>query len=774
MKPLADLTRSQKALIFPLIIGFLAGLVGVIYLFNIPADPKNSIVFGFSLFRLVEGSGLLLVALLFLIISFVFSRKPAFSEKTLITLGWFSKYPWSIVFVWSGLFISLFIVLFGGLYFPGYSPIILRMLPVLYWIILFCLADLCSYVYRAAWNDVRKTAFFLLQISAIFLGLGIALGTMINPAKFGLLLRQGSLGILLILFADLVFALNQKGISGYITSFLIIGLLFGGAIIGVWSNAISDLNIVTGLLPFNDANGYFHGGRLVAEGQLMFPFSAKRPLFSAIMGVFLWLSSQNLQFTIGCFVFISFMVVFFSTQELNKSIGAPGAAFFALGIFIFSRRFIGSTMSEIIGLPLGTIGFAFIWSGAIRQRLKETACGILLVTLGLLSRAGPFFILPLLVIWSGWGLRGEKKYNWKAFFVIGAAVGAGFIFNTIIYYFLAGSNSAPMGNFSYTLYGLVVGGKGWKQYIVDHPNVKNLVEPFQSRAIYRYAWEAFISNPFATVQGSIKYWGDFLNFQWYGAFGYIEGASNSESLAGRVLMAILSLAGLATCIKRFKIPAISMLLVGVIGIFLSVPFVPPLDAEIRTYAAAIPWFVSLGMVGLIGIIDVIKKSSGLTFGKPESVKNAPGLWASGLTLIFLMVIAPLIVHAIKTPIVIPQQTSCLSGEESAITTVNRGSYINIRKDESMPQSMIPDVRYSDFVRSMHDSPMYRLAVQLLPVSPGTSYLTSYNWAEKRFENILAPTEMLDQNQGWVEMCGWREAKPDEYGFFHAESIRLIK
>jgi hypothetical protein len=46
--------REQQILAVPFITGVLAGLGALIYLFLIPGDPKNAIVFGFSLARLVE------------------------------------------------------------------------------------------------------------------------------------------------------------------------------------------------------------------------------------------------------------------------------------------------------------------------------------------------------------------------------------------------------------------------------------------------------------------------------------------------------------------------------------------------------------------------------------------------------------------------------------------------------------------------------------------------------------------------------------------------
>ena len=774
MKSLSSTTQTQKSLAFPLITGFLAGLAGVVYLFRIPADPKNSLIFGFSLFRLLEGAGLLVLSIAcfgFFITSW---RKLTFAEKTMQFLGWSFRYPWSVVVTWFGFLLSLLAGLYGATIIPRFAFIFQRLQPVFIWIILFGITFLVSYGFWAALKAVCTSTLFLLKLSLIASGLTILAGTILYPAKIGLMLRQGSFLILLILFINLVFAFQSRDWLSSITSFVLIGLLFGGAMAGVWTSAVSDLNIIAGLLPFNDANGYFHGGRVVAEGQLMFPFSAKRPLFPALMGVFLWFTGQNLKLTIGCLVMAGGLGAFFSAREIRKSAGAIAAAFFVIGLFVFSRRFIGSTMSEVIGLPLGAIGFALLWSSAVRQRLADAAAGMLLVSIGLLSRAGPFFLLPLLILWSGWGLRGEQKYNWKAFIVTGVAAGLGFAFNSLIYYFLAGSNSAPMANFSYTIYGLVVGGKGWKQYIVDHPDVQMLVEPFYSRAIYRYAWEAFLSNPFATVLGAFRYWGAFFSLEWYGMFGYIEGVSRLENLIGRGIMALLSFGGFAFILKEFRKPVLSMMLAGWIGIILSVPFVPPLDAEIRTYAAAIPWFISLGMLGLVGSIAVIKKTPLLSFTTKNNSHFSFGLWATALSLVVLIVFAPLLVHFVKIPIEIPQKTTCSSGEDIVITTVHRGSYVNIREDVALTQTMIPDIRVSDFIRSMHDSPMYSLAVQLIPVGPGISYLTGYNWVAGRFENILASTVLLDQNQGWVEMCGWRETKADEYGFFHAESVRLLQ
>ncbi|HEX7555070.1 MAG TPA: hypothetical protein VF338_00495, partial [Leptolinea sp.] len=483
---------------------------------------------------------------------------------------------------------------------------------------------------------------------------------------------------------------------------------------------------------------------------------------------------ENLQFVIGCLILLTGLSIYFATREVRRTAGVVAAVFLTAGLFLFIRRFIGSTMSEMLGLPLGTIGFALLWSGAVRQRIVEGAAGILLLSLGLFARAGAFILLPLLIFWAGWGFRDGRKYNWKAVIISGVAAGLGFLINSIIYNTLAGSNSSSMANFSYTLYGLVVGGKGWKQYPIDHPDVINMIEPFQSRAIYLYAWEAFKTNPFATVQGAFRYWGTFFTFDWYGAFGYIEGASSVETFIGRGFMAILSLGGLIYAVINYKKPVVSMVLAGVLGIILSVPFVPPLDAEIRTHAAGIPWFISLGMFGIIGIQSIWKKSF-LQLPSDVTFPSFSGeLWSMAACFVILVFVAPLLVHGFVLPREIPTMNSCQQDEVRVVTVISKGSYINVLSDAALEKSMVPNVRYTDFNKSMHDSPMFRMALKMFPVGAGSSFFTGYNWSDRQFEDILGPTELFEKNQGWVELCGWREVDATEYGFFHAETARQLR
>jgi hypothetical protein len=383
-------------------------------------------------------------------------------------------------------------------------------------------------------------------------------------------------------------------------------------------------------------------------------------------------------------------------------------------------------------------------------------------------------MLPFLILWAGWIFRGEEKFNWKTAGFAALAAMFGYGMHMTIYKVLAGTNSSSMGNFSYTFYGLVVGGKGWKQYMVDHPELLALVEPAQSQAIYRYAFEAMKADPSGIFRGALVYWRAFFTFEWYGMFGYIEGISPLENYIGRILVAILTAIGLITAIRDFKRPANSMLLAGWLGIFLSIPFVPTLDAEIRTYAAAIPWFVALAMTGLWAILIRLRLATYTPHGDAP-LSGAPlGLFTTATVLALLVFVGPLTEHAVVKRITIPDVSGCHSDNQRIVTTLTRGSYINVREDAALRQSFVPDLRYTDFNQSMHNSPVYSLTLQMFPVQAGDSFFYGYDWIGKRFDYILGKTQLFENSQGLVELCGWREEDPTVAGFFHVESIHPLQ
>jgi len=774
MKPWKVRAREQQYLAVPLAIGFFSGLAGLAYLFFIPADPKNSVLLGFSLLRLLEGLGLLVGSLTlgyFLIIEL---QEPDLAIKLFSRLKLHGRPHWGLVAAWIILLIIFGVSTFGPSLFSNQIAMIERLFPVLMWAGVVISSSILVYLFWAGKSRLVENLTYLVKTGLVGFLLAFIFYMIAFPAIAGLILRKGSLIFLLALFPLIYWSFKRRDLWGGLAAFALFLLLIGGSLIGVWTSGVTDFNIVAGLQPFNDANGYYHGGRLLTQGQPFHQFSAKRPLFPALLGVLFWLSGENLQIVIAVFCLIAICAIFLASIEVDRSAGPLAAAFLGIGLFLFIRRFIGSTMSEIIGLPLGAVGFALLWCGASRKRLVDAAAGILMLSLGLLSRAGPFFMLPTLILWGGLGFRKEhQKFNWRSAGILAVSSGVAFVIHWVIYSVFAGTDSSSMSNFSYTLYGLVTGGTGWKQYAVDHPELATMAEPALSQTIYRYVWEAVKSNPGNMLTGAIRYWGYFFSYEWSGLFGFIEGSTLIESFVGRGVMAFVSLLGVFRIVRGVKKKHYSMVLMGIVGILLSVPFVPTIDAEIRTYAAAIPWFVAPGAV-FLG--EWYASQSARHAGDPEEGKYGTSwsLWSFSILLIVLIFIAPLILRVIIKPVDIPSNAHCSNDQRRVITRVTPGTYINIVPDTYARISMVPNLKFADYSRSLHDAPMFDVSRELLSVKPGRSFFTGYDRESGEFKNIIVPTEILQQNTGWVELCGFRELTPSGYDLFQVESARRLK
>ena len=156
-------------------------------------------------------------------------------------------------------------------------------------------------------------------------------------------------------------------------------------------------------------------------------------------------------------------------------------------MFIYYRRFIGTALTENLGVAMGCLGLALLWRGAWQKKHWDFLTGVLMLSLGLNARAGAFLVLPLLVLAAGWILRGVKRYSARMALLALVAVGLGFLLNMLLFRTLASSNSVPFSNFAYVAYDMAVGGKGWTRVRVDHPEVKDMVEPELSRKIMQLA-----------------------------------------------------------------------------------------------------------------------------------------------------------------------------------------------------------------------------------------------------------------------------------------------
>jgi hypothetical protein len=354
----------------------------------------------------------------------------------------------------------------------------------------------------------------------------------------------------------------------------------------------------------------------------------------------------------------------------------------------------------------------------------------------------------------------------------------GFAGNSLIFNAASHEGSVPFSNFSYTLYGTAVGGKGWKHYQIDHPEITLLNEPELSQRLFSLAFDEIKRNPAGLVEGSIKAWESMLSLEFYGMFGFVQGGPAAFTMTIRLILFLFSLAGLAAAIARWRNGYASFVLAGFIGVWLSVPFVPPLDAEIRPYAAVIPLFAIMVCLGMSeGIQKVKKKAGGFIAERESSCGKLYSGRVSAAFAIFYSLIAifgPLMIWAgAKTPVI--ESATCPQGEEAVYIRINPGSYIQVVEDQAAYKTWLPVIRWSDFARGIHDFPFYSITRELDSVSPPKTLTFTYDLVNGRHVWLVADTRIIPQPTGVFSVCGTWSSSIDEhqYGFFYGNSFHLI-
>jgi hypothetical protein len=401
------------------------------------------------------------------------------------------------------------------------------------------------------------------------------------PPPFGFAVGHRFTWVLVAAGVLLALGLRRGGRPGASFALALLLALVALPLGALWQSGRSDGAVLGGLLPFSDANGYYICGRLLAQGEMLadFGFCSRRPLFVTLLGGLLALTGENLRLTLallGAVVAVSLLV---SALELRRTHGAVAASVYLLVLFAFYRWYVGTTLTEHLGLALGALGFALLWRAAARADLRLFLLGLLTLGLALNARAGAFFVLPAAALWAALAFAAPgRRVSWKAVALSLAAILAAFSANAALVR-AVGRPDALFSNLSYHLYGLATGGD-WTSASRAHPELRELDEPERVGRVYRLTAEAFRREPLCAVRTALKAWREFLGTSYPYSFLH-------STAANRVFRA-LALAGLVVCVAKRREPTASLLLAMTGGVVASVPFATPWDvAWMRAYAATL-------------------------------------------------------------------------------------------------------------------------------------------------------------------------------------------
>lgn len=400
---------------------------------------------------------------------------------------------------------------------------------------------------------------------------------------------------------------------------LVIALFLGVALALLWGHVLMSGWVIWGVFPINDAADWLtNAGMLLWHGWFETPRG--RPLGNAMLAGLFSLSGFDLRVTAAIMAGLVGAGIFTAAAMVWRSHGAAAAVLLAALGFTFFHEHLGTTSSEAAGVVLGLAAFALIWEGARRRHEWLFLGGLAVLTIAMLVRVGPLFVLPALLIWAGFAFRGARRFDWRRPILGVVIVLALFAGNRLIAEKVTPSSGGGFVNAVDSWYALFVEGKlalgivprdsvvsatPWRQIYRDNPDLETLPRDRMAARKAEILLAEILRYPHAALVGAVLEWNDYL-FN----MSMVDFVPDHPL---RFIILILALIGFVDGLRRMRRDRLAGLLVAVnVGIFLSIPFL--VGGGTRVGAAT---FAFVAMLAVEGVGAVAAR-----FGRPTRV--APG------------------------------------------------------------------------------------------------------------------------------------------------------
>lgn len=502
--------------------------------------------------------------------------------------------------------------------------------------------------------------------------------------------------VLSVIFFGLIF--NKRGSFWDTLSLTFVLILFAISLIYKWQTAHYGGQLLGGYFPLSDAGDYHAGAQLLITGNHVTPFSGRRPFFAGFLAVILSLTGSNLHISLGGIVALTAISIYLTAREIQAASNSFGAAVYLMLCYWYYFPFAGTLMTESLGLILGSLALAFLLKATRGGlNLKYFCYGLFSLTIALNVRPGAFLILPALMIWIGllFYKSGRTKY---VLLVLTFIVALGMIANVALNKMIGNPEITTYSKYSEFLYGLVTGGQGWRAMYIDHPGMTE-------SEIFKLSIEIFKKDPGLLFKGIAKSFSDYFA-PVNGAFSFLRLVYVQNNIPDRILWVLLG-TGLLTALIKYKQEKYGLILAGFAGIFLSLTFVPPTEADdMRIYAVTMPfvfYIISTGAVVPVSFLEkfLVSPRREEEIGAPPGILN-PLTFGILLTCLIGPPLWMMVGHSPKfeTP------PACPSGQENIYFHVGNQSSILLMQDNDIAESYMPNIRTSDFRNGVISGPIY--------------------------------------------------------------------
>ncbi len=414
--------------------------------------------------------------------------------------------------------------------------------------------------------------------------------------------------------------------------------------------------------------------------------------------------------------------------------------------FFYTRQYIGCFLTETIGLIFGLSGFALLINSNNMEKWSFYL-SIFLITLALLARAGTFFILPFLLLWA-YKIVVNNKQRWEKVIRTFSCVLLAFLLNGLITWYFGGGENVPFSNFAYILYGLARGGSGWSQIMTDRPELFVLDENQLTKEIWSLALQLVRQNPLKFISGMLKQYIYFVDFSYQtkSVFSFMNSETPFIFITTQCLLYLVSLIGLFSLAKREKIFA-SLVFFSLIGIIISVPFVPVQDTlYMRAYAATIPFIIFIPCLG----VDFITKKIPSTTSLLEEGKNV-GFYSFIVLILISTFIIPFFIHGKKISSTI-KKLDCEGNQENIIFSINENSSIRVHPESEFFLDWAPDFHWSRFYQNIRTYSFSDFIDPLSELDPPFELRVGINLLNNEDVYVVFPGGNFIDESGIYEIC----------------------
>ena len=530
--------------------------------------------------------------------------------------------------------------------------------------------------------------------------------------------------------------------------------LFMVPLADAWGSLRSHGAFVGGVLPYSDAGDYLNGALgLLANGTLD-AWNSRRPLNAALLALRLGLAHGDLQAALVTQAIVLAASSWLAARAIARDLGWAAGAIILGGMLTFGGIFVATTMSESLGLSLGALALATLWHSARDRERWRLALGFLTLTAALQARSGPMFVLPALVGWATLSLhdRAETGRRWcprnLAAALLGVAGGAAL--NALLTRVHHGATGGGQANFSYTLYGIVVGGKGWEQAWADFPVVRAMPEPEGAAFIYKHALAHLQAHPGDLALGLFRNV-ECLVFSWTEqASGDALAHHPAAQWAVGVAVAIAATVAIRALLRAHPNDAsLTLVAAAGAGIVASVPVIY-IDGRERVFAAAFPFAVA-------GVAYALASVSRAVAAAPADASEHASLGAMPATLSALLLLGALLgvpaVRAVLPETPVAHTVRCARGHGVTLWTRYIPAAITLVDDPSA--LAVPHESVVAFRRAIYRDPNLGtndLGAALTALPAGTELTLAFDLISRRLDYYASSPLMLRRDGATLDAC----------------------